>query len=213
MPFSVNVHVFVLFPPLEQAPDQITSRLFVALNVIEVPTLNDAEPLLPTDTLMPAGLDVTRSPPRPVAVTVSVAVPVPPPPVDAGFTVSVAERVTPAYTPEIVAAVEDVTDCDATVNVALVDPAGIVTLAATAAAFALLLDSATTAPPDGAAAVSLAVPTALPLPPMTLVGESDTLESDGAGGGADVVPSTRNDRTDDHAPAVPALLRARTRHQ
>jgi hypothetical protein len=35
---------------------------------------NDADPLLPTATLMPAGFEATRSPPRPVAVTVSVAV-------------------------------------------------------------------------------------------------------------------------------------------
>ena len=72
--FSVNVQVFVLFPPLEQAPDQMTSRSFVARSVIAAPTANDAEPVLPTATLMPAGVEVTRSPPRPVAVTVSVAV-------------------------------------------------------------------------------------------------------------------------------------------
>ena len=68
----MNVHVFVLLPPLEHAPDQITSRSLVALSVIDVPVLNDADPVLPTATLMPAGLDVTRSPPLPVAVTVSV---------------------------------------------------------------------------------------------------------------------------------------------
>ena len=73
-PVSVNVQVFVLFPPLEHAPDQMTSRSFVARSVIAVPVANDAEPLLPTATLMPAGLEVTRSPPRPVAATVSVAV-------------------------------------------------------------------------------------------------------------------------------------------
>jgi hypothetical protein len=73
-PFSVNVQAFVLLPPLEHAPDQMTSRSFVALSVIVVPTANAAEPLLPTATLIPAGLEVTRSPPRPVAVTVSVAV-------------------------------------------------------------------------------------------------------------------------------------------
>jgi hypothetical protein len=72
--FSVNVHVFVLFPPLEQAPDQIASRLFVTRRVIDVPVLNDADPVVPTKTLIPAGVDVTRSPFRPVAVTVSVAV-------------------------------------------------------------------------------------------------------------------------------------------
>jgi hypothetical protein len=59
--FNVNVHVFVLFPPLEQAPDQMTSRSFVARSVIVVPGANDAEPLLPTVTLMPTGLEVTRS--------------------------------------------------------------------------------------------------------------------------------------------------------
>ena len=74
LPLSVNVQVFVLFPPLEHAPDQMTSRLFVALSVIVVPVANDADPLLPTATLMPAGFEVTRSPPRPVAVTVRVAV-------------------------------------------------------------------------------------------------------------------------------------------
>lgn len=56
-----------LFPPLEHAPDQIASRPFVTLSVIDVPTLNDADPVLPTFTLIPAGLDVTRSPLRPVA--------------------------------------------------------------------------------------------------------------------------------------------------
>jgi hypothetical protein len=71
---NVNVQVFVLFPPLEQAPDQMTSRLFVARSVIPVPMANDAEPVLPTATLIPVGVDVTRSPLRPVAVTVSVAV-------------------------------------------------------------------------------------------------------------------------------------------
>ena len=73
-PVSVNVQLFVLFPPLEHAPDQMTSRSFVALNVIAVPVVKVAEPLLPTATLMPAGLEVTRSPLRPVAVTVKVAV-------------------------------------------------------------------------------------------------------------------------------------------
>ena len=68
------MQVFCLLPPLEQAQDQITSRLLVALSVIDVPVVNDAEPVLPTLTLIPAGFDVTRSPLRPVAVTVRVAV-------------------------------------------------------------------------------------------------------------------------------------------
>lgn len=78
-PLSVKVQVFALFPALEHAPDQTASRPFVALRVIDVPVANDAEALLPTATLMPAGLDVTRSPLRPVAVTVTVAVRVTPP--------------------------------------------------------------------------------------------------------------------------------------
>lgn len=73
-PLIVNVHVFRLLPALEHAPDQIASRPFDTLRVINVPVVNDAEPELPTATLMPAGLDVTRSPLRPLAVTVSVAV-------------------------------------------------------------------------------------------------------------------------------------------
>jgi hypothetical protein len=72
--FNVKVQLFVLLPPLEHAPDQMTSRSFVARSVIAVPIGNDAEPVLPTATLIPVGVDVTRSPPRPVAVTVSVAV-------------------------------------------------------------------------------------------------------------------------------------------
>ena len=74
MPVIVNVHVFVLLPPLEQAPDQIVSRSFETLSVIDVPVVNDPDPELPTETLMPAGFDVTRSPLLPLALTVSVAV-------------------------------------------------------------------------------------------------------------------------------------------
>ena len=73
-PVIVNVHLFVLLSPLEQAPDQIASRSFETLSVIEVPVVNDAEPEVPTATLIPAGFDVTRSPLLPLAATVSVAV-------------------------------------------------------------------------------------------------------------------------------------------
>ena len=71
--FRVNVQVLTLFPPLEQAPDQMVSRPFEALNVIEVPVANCAEPVLPVVTLIPVGVEVTRSPLRPVTDTVSVA--------------------------------------------------------------------------------------------------------------------------------------------
>jgi hypothetical protein len=73
-PVNVNVHVFRLSPPLEHAPDQIASRPFDTLSVIDVPVVKEADPVLPTATLIPAGLDVTRSPLRPEAATVSVAV-------------------------------------------------------------------------------------------------------------------------------------------
>ena len=69
----VNLQVFVLLPPLEQPPDQMASRPLVTLKVIDVPMANDAEPLAPVATLMPAGAELTRSPLRPVAVTVRTA--------------------------------------------------------------------------------------------------------------------------------------------
>lgn len=70
------MHVRVLFPPLEHAPDQTASRPLLTLSWMDVPTGNVADPVLPTGTLTPAGLESTRSPLRPVAVTVSTAAPV-----------------------------------------------------------------------------------------------------------------------------------------
>src|SRR5215211_2084202 len=279
----------------------MTSRLFVALSVIVVPVASDADPVLPTATLMPAGFEVTRSPPRPVAVTVSVAVcgggftvrvaarVTPPalavivtgvdavtalvaianvalvapcatdtpagtvaaavllldrdtakppagaadvsvtlacdeaPPVtlagftatdesdagaDGGVTVSVALRAVPPNAPLIVRDVDAVTDAVLTVNVALKAPAGTVTLAGTVAALVLLLDSVTTAPPEGAALVRLAVPSEV-LPPTTLAGLSAIPAREGAWVKA---PGVKR-RTEDQAPAVPAELMPRTRHQ
>lgn len=60
-----------------------------------------------------------------------------------------------------------------TVNVALVEPAGTVTLAGTVATNVLLLDSATVAPPEGAAAANVTVPVDV-FPPVTLVGLNDS---------------------------------------
>jgi hypothetical protein len=205
--FSVNVHVRVLLPPLEHAPLQIASRPLLTLRVMEVPAANEAEPLLPTATLMPDGLEITRSPERPVADTVRVADD-PPPPL-AGVTFSVVDRVVPAKAPLSVTAVDAVTVCDVTVNVALVAPAGIVTLAGTVAAAVLLLDSVTVAPPDGAAALNVAVPCAFALPPAMLDGLTAIEVSVG------VVDDdcTVKLRIDDQAPATPLPLRPRTRHQ
>jgi hypothetical protein len=174
-PGSVNVQVFVLLPPLEQAPDQIASRPPETLSVIDVPVLKDAEPVLPTFTLMPAGLDDTRSPLRPVAVTVSVAV------WPGGFTVRVAVRVTLLCTAVIVTDVDALTADVVAANVALVAPAATVTLAGTPAAAVLLLDSDTTAPPAGAPLESVTVPVGF-APPTTVVGFTVTACRLAAGG-------------------------------
>jgi hypothetical protein len=72
VPVIVNVHDLRLLPPLEHAPDQIASRPFETLSLIDVPVVNDADPELPTATLMPVGVEVTRSPLLPVALTLSV---------------------------------------------------------------------------------------------------------------------------------------------
>ena len=115
-PVIVNVHVFLLLPPLEHAPDQIASRPPDTLNVIDVPLANDADPELPTDTLTPAGLDVIRSPLRPVAVTVKVAF------CPAGVTLKVAVRLTLPAVAVIVTGVDGVTVVVAIAMVPLVAP-------------------------------------------------------------------------------------------
>jgi hypothetical protein len=72
-----------------------------------------------------------------------------------------------------------VTAVVATVKFAVVLPAFTVTVAGTVAA-ALLLESATTAPPAGAAVVRVTVPVE-GVPPTTLGGLRDTLRSDRVG--------------------------------
>ena len=140
---SVNVHVFRLDPPLEHAPEKIASRPFDTVNVIDVPVANDAEPLLPTLTLMPAGVDVTRSPLRPLADTVSVAfcgggggA--------AGDTVRVAVLVPPLKLAVIVTVVDVLTALVETLKAATWLAAGTVTVAGTLAIDELLLESDTT---------------------------------------------------------------------
>lgn len=172
---SVNVHVLVLFPPLEHAPDQIASRPLVTLNVIGAPTANAADPEPPTATLMPAGFDVTRSPLRPVPATVSIAV------VPGGVTVSDAVRATPAFVAVIVTDVEAPTAVVPAVKLAVVAPCVTVTVPGTVAAVLLLL-SAIANPPAGAALVSVTVPCE-DVPPATVVGFSDTADNDAGGGG------------------------------
>ena len=93
------------------------------------------------------------------------------------------------------------------VKPALVAPAATVTLAGTVATAVLLLDSATIAPPDGAALVRITVPCEVP-PPVTLAGFTDTADKLAAAGAACGVKR----RVDENGPNTPAELRARTRH-
>jgi hypothetical protein len=74
LPVKVNVHVLLLLPPLEQAPDQSALRPFDTLSVIDVLVAKVADVVLPTAALIPPGVDDTLSPLRPVAETVSAAV-------------------------------------------------------------------------------------------------------------------------------------------
>lgn len=99
--------------------------------------------------------------------------------------VRTALRLVPPNAPLIVAEVEAVTDPVVTVNVALVAPDATVTLAGTVATV-LLLVSETTAPPVGAAVVSVTLPCDA-VPPTTLVGVTESADKDAGGGGADTV--------------------------
>ncbi len=84
----------------------------------------------------------------------------------------------------MVTAVDAATALVLTVKVALVAPAATVTLEGTVAAAVLLLESATCAPPAGAAPLNVTVPVEDCVPPITLVGLSVSDESVAGGGGA-----------------------------
>ncbi len=99
-----------------------------------------------------------------------------------GATVNRAVMVKPPKEAEMVTEVDAATERVDTANVALLLPAGTITLSGTVAAAVLLLESATGAPPAGAAPVSVTVPTE-ELTPTTLVGLSVNEESDTAPGG------------------------------
>jgi hypothetical protein len=88
------------------------------------------------------------------------------------WTVSVVVRLTPRL-PVIVALVFAVTGLLVTVKVAVVAPAGTVTVAGTVAAAVLLLERVTVAPPVGAGPVKVTVPVD-DVPPITEVGLSVT---------------------------------------
>ena len=88
-------------------------------------------------------------------------------------------RLVPLYEAEILAEVETTTIEVLTVKVALVAPAGTVTLAGTLAALLLLLRR-TCAPPAGAGPLSVTVPVE-DVPPITLAGLSVSDETVGSG--------------------------------
>jgi hypothetical protein len=83
--------------------------------------------------------------------------------------------------------VETVTATVVTGNVALVAPAGIVTLAGTVVAVVLLLMRVTTAPPLGAGPLSMTLPVEGD-PPLTLVGFSASEDSAAELDGDDTMP-------------------------
>src|SRR5258707_13631846 len=82
----------------------------------------------------------------------------------------------------MLAGLETVTALVVTVNIALLAPAGTVTLEGTLAA-PLSLESATCAPPAGAGPLSVTVPVEDCKPPTTLVGFRVREETVGRGGG------------------------------
>jgi hypothetical protein len=91
----------------------------------------------------------------------------------------------PLYEAEMVTEVETRTADVLTVNVALVAPAGTVTVEGTLAA-ALSLARATCAPPAGAGPLKVTVPVEDCTPPTTLVGFKVSEETVGSGGGGGV---------------------------
>ena len=78
----------------------------------------------------------------------------------------------------IVEELEALTALDVIVNVAEVAFAATVTVGGTVAADVLLLERFAAIPPAGAAAESVTVPVELAMPPITLVGLSETDETE-----------------------------------
>jgi hypothetical protein len=182
VPFKVKVQVFRLLPPLEHAPDQIASLPLLAVRVMLVPEVKGACMELPTATLIPAGLDVTRSPLRPVAVTVRTAV------VTggaAGFTVRGAILVRPPAVAKMVNPVDVATGAVGTEKDTLVSPAGTVTVIGTVA-IGLLLEIVAANPLGGAGLVTARM-ASVEVPPVTTLGNKPMLNSVAGGGGGKTV--------------------------
>src|SRR5437763_9153609 len=115
-------------------------------------------PVLPTPPVTAGGLTVT--------------------PTSGGFSVRVTILDAPTDVAVMLACVTAVTALVVTAKLALVAPPATVTEAGTVAAFRLLLVSVTTAPPAGAALVSVTVPV-LPAPPISTEGFSVNEPSSG----------------------------------
>lgn len=124
------------------------------------------------------------------------------------MTVRVAVRVTLLNVAEIVTLLVVVTETVPIEKFALVAPAATVTLAGVEATPGALLDSVTTAPPVGAALLSVTVPCE-EFPPTTMAGLSESDESVGAAGAAWGVKL----REAEKLPATPAEFLARTRQK
>ena len=77
----------------------------------------------------------------------------------------------------MVTVVDEATALVVTTNVALVAPGATVTLESTVAAVVLLLESTTCTPPEGAGPLNVTVPVE-EFPPVTLVGLSESEESE-----------------------------------
>ena len=105
LPVRVNVQLAVLLAVV-QAPVQNAVRPPETLRVTAPFAGNEADPVLPTGTLIPAGLEVTLTPLRPLAVTVSTAVAAAG---GGGFRVKPADRVTPPPETEMLPCVRTVT--------------------------------------------------------------------------------------------------------
>lgn len=113
------------------------------------------------------------------------------------LTVSTTVLVTPAKAAEMLAEVDAVTELVVTVKLALLLPAGTVTLAGTVTADELS-ESDITAPPVGAAALKVTVPVE-ELPPITLDGLRETVLRVAVA----ALPN-RNVNGADHSPKLPA---------